>query len=57
MIVLKTFERRARLAELKVSYKRRQRAEPGQVRMPFVCSTPKTEEEYLRSVWDNDRSG
>jgi DNA repair protein RadC len=55
MIELKTFERSARLAELKVSYKRRQKAEPGQVRMPWVCSTPKTVEEYLRSVWDMDR--
>ena len=55
MIVLKTFERSARLAELKVSYKRRQKAEPGQVRMPWVCSTPQTAEEYLRSVWDKDR--
>jgi DNA repair protein RadC len=55
MIVLKTFERSAKLAELKVSYKRRKQAEPGQVRMPFVCSTPKTAEEYLSSVWDKDR--
>ncbi len=55
MIVLKTFERSARLAELKVSYKRIRKAETGQVRMPWVCSTPQTAEEYLRSVWDKDR--
>jgi DNA repair protein RadC len=55
MIVLKNFERSPRLAELRVSYKRRAKAEPGQLTMPFALRTPQTAEEYLRSVWDEDR--
>jgi len=55
MIVLKNFERSARLAELRVSYKRRAKTEPGQLTMPFACTTPQTAEEYLRSIWDEDR--
>jgi len=55
MIVLKNFERSARLAELKVSYKRRMRGEPGQIAMPWASLTPQTAAEYLRGVWDDDR--
>lgn len=55
MILLKTFERSAWLAELKVSYRRKRRGDPGPEALPRDCSTAQTAVEYLRSVWDEDR--
>jgi DNA repair protein RadC len=54
MIELKSFERSPNLAELKVSYKRRQRVDRDQVTMPWMVSSPYTAEKYLRSVWNPD---
>lgn len=55
MIQLKSFERTPHLAELKVSYRRRRPADSGQVKMPWIVSTPVDAVTYLRSVWDGDR--
>jgi DNA repair protein RadC len=55
MIQLNAFERTPHLAELKVSYKRRRPADNGQVKMPWIVSTPVDAIQYLRSVWDKDR--
>jgi DNA repair protein RadC len=55
MIQLNSFERTPHLAELKVSYKRRRPADNGQVKMPWLVSTPVDAVKYLRSVWDKDR--
>jgi DNA repair protein RadC len=57
MITLKSFERSPNLAELRMSYKRRRKAEAGQLTMPWVIASAMTAEAYLRSVWDRDTLG
>lgn len=55
MIALKTFHRSPQLAELKVSYKRRNVAQDRQLRMPWIVTSSQTAEEYLRTVWDTSK--
>jgi DNA repair protein RadC len=52
MISLKTLHHSPKLAELKVSYKRRNRAQPD---TSNVITSPETAAEYLRKIWDRDR--
>jgi DNA repair protein RadC len=54
MIILKAFERSPHLAEVKVSYRRGRRQDKRQTKMPWVVSTSRTAEEYVRSVWNKD---
>jgi DNA repair protein RadC len=54
MITLTTFDRSPCLAELKVSYKRKQAATPRQQRMPWIISSSHTAADYLRTVWNRD---
>ena len=54
MIAIKTFHRSPRLAELKVSYKRKS-PDSKQLRMPWLLTSSATAEEYLRSIWDKNQ--
>jgi DNA repair protein RadC len=54
MMTLKTLERSPRLAELKVSYKRKKCQKPGQDASGKPLVDPRTAEEYLRAVWNWD---
>lgn len=54
MNTVKAIERSPRLAELKVSYRRRPSPVPGRLAKPWNLTSPAVAAEYLRSVWNKD---
>jgi DNA repair protein RadC len=54
VINIKSFERSPQLAEIKVSYRRRGRADNRQTQMPWMLVTPASAADYLRSIWNQD---
>ncbi len=55
MNMLNPLDRSPRLAELKVSYRRRATSRGKQPHSPCIVNSAHTAERYLRSVWDADK--